>query len=384
MIIEIRGVQFENKGAQLMLHAVLQQLSDRLPTATVALRPNAGTTYRELCSVAALIKVPLRKQAVDLNPLSYSWPTWLDVALQNFGVVAEGSVDAVLDASGFAYGDRWGSAALDASTAELLRFKQHGKPYVFLPQAFGPFKTTSAAAREWAAALASSPLVAVRDQQSAASLRALMPSARNIHLYPDITVGLTVTPNNQGQQYQLQRSEEKLALLIPNVRLLEQLTKTTYLSALTDIAAQLSAAGYRVQVLNHGGKEDAALCRDLCETTQLAISTIIENQDPRILKAIIGSASLVVSSRFHACIAALSQGVPCYAIAWTHKYRELFESFGCGQNVMNATDLAGGTIDLRQRFSQSCAPDPTLLAATAQQRSALKTLWDEVFRVLTA
>jgi colanic acid/amylovoran biosynthesis protein len=112
MIIEIRGVQFENKGAQLMLHAVLQQLSDRLPTATVALRPNAGTTYRELCSVAALIKVPLRKQAVDLNPLSYSWPTWLDVALQNFGVVAEGSVDAVLDASGFAYGDRWGSAAL--------------------------------------------------------------------------------------------------------------------------------------------------------------------------------------------------------------------------------------------------------------------------------
>lgn len=370
MIIEIRGVQFENKGAQLMLHAVLQQVEKRLPSAKVALRLNAGTRRRDLVSINALIKLPLRKRQLDLNSLSYQLPDCANGLMQRGGFVTEGAVDAVLDASGFAYGDRWGAGALRASADELLRFRRHGKPYIFLPQAFGPFRATLSAANVWAVALESASLIAVRDGESERALRTLLPHTDKIHRYPDITIGLDVPPLSRPK-----KDKRPLALIVPNVRVLEKVSRTTYLRLLHDAATQLQAMHYHVDILNHGGQEDALLCHDLLEIFDKTGSTIIAHPDPRILKAIIGSASFVLSSRFHACVAALSQGVPCQALAWTHKYRELFDSFGCPENV---TEVNGSSpIEIRSSTSNS-----TLLSATARQRGELKTLWDHVFRLL--
>lgn len=370
MIIEIRGVQFENKGAQLMLHAVLQQVEKRLPSAKVALRLNAGTSRRDLVSINALIKLPLRKRQLDLNSLSYQRPDWTNGLMQRGGFVTEGAVDAVLDASGFAYGDRWDAGALYASADELRRFRRYGKPYIFLPQAFGPFKTTLSAAKTWAVALESASLIAVRDGESERALRSLLPHTDKIHRYPDITIGLDVPPLSRPE-----KREQPLALIVPNIRVLEKISRAAYLVLLRDTATKLQTMHYRVDILNHGGQEDALLCHDLLATLDKKNSTTIDHPDPRILKAIIGSADFVLSSRFHACVAALSQGVPCQALAWTHKYRELFESFGCPENV---TEVNGSSpIEIRSSRTNS-----TLLSATACQRGELKTLWDHVFRLL--
>lgn len=42
----------------------------------------------------------------------------------------------------------------------------------------------------------------------------------------------------------------------------------------------------------------------------------------------IGECDLMLGSRFHALIAALSSGVPSVAIGWAHKYPELLGEFG--------------------------------------------------------
>ena len=53
----------------------------------------------------------------------------------------------------------------------------------------------------------------------------------------------------------------------------------------------------------------------------------------------IGECDLMLGSRFHALIAALSSGVPSVAIGWAHKYPELLGVFGMERLVVDHDDL---------------------------------------------
>ena len=47
----------------------------------------------------------------------------------------------------------------------------------------------------------------------------------------------------------------------------------------------------------------------------------------------------MVASRFHSLIFALSQDIPCLAISWSHKYKELFRLFDQEKFVVEDTAL---------------------------------------------
>ena len=53
-----------------------------------------------------------------------------------------------------------------------------------------------------------------------------------------------------------------------------------------------------------------------------------ENMSSTELKNVIASCEVVVSSRYHSCVAALSSGVPTLVIGWHHKYDELLQLYG--------------------------------------------------------
>lgn len=61
--------------------------------------------------------------------------------------------------------------------------------------------------------------------------------------------------------------------------------------------------------------------------------------DQNELKAIIGGCDFFIGSRMHACIAALSQGIPSVGIAYSLKFRGVFESLGMGDMVIDARDV---------------------------------------------
>ena len=75
-------------------------------------------------------------------------------------------------------------------------------------------------------------------------------------------------------------------------------------------------------------------------------------------KAAIGNCSLLVASRYHSVVAALSSGVPTVVVGWHHKYRELLEHYGQAQFCLSASDcsterlwqLAGGCWVRRQEL----------------------------------
>jgi len=86
---------------------------------------------------------------------------------------------------------------------------------------------------------------------------------------------------------------------------------------------------------------------DACEAVYQAMVTRMQrnarivrgNYDCHELKWIIGQFDFFVGSRIHSCIAALSQGVPCVGIAYSRKFRGVFDTVGMGDWVVDAREL---------------------------------------------
>ena len=70
MIIEVKGVQFTNKGAELMLAAVKQTLAQHLPNAKIAIAPSNNASAKQIQAQGYLVRRHIRKRLFDLNSLS--------------------------------------------------------------------------------------------------------------------------------------------------------------------------------------------------------------------------------------------------------------------------------------------------------------------------
>ncbi len=58
--------------------------------------------------------------------------------------------------------------------------------------------------------------------------------------------------------------------------------------------------------------------------------------DPHVVKGVIGLCTFFIGSRMHSCIAALSQGIPAMAVAYSRKFKGVFDTAGIGHMVVDA------------------------------------------------
>jgi len=72
--------------------------------------------------------------------------------------------------------------------------------------------------------------------------------------------------------------------------------------------------------------------------------------DAEEVRAYIGQCSLLVVSRFHAMVFALTRQVPPMIIGWSHKYQEVMDMFGLGEYAVDFSSL--GLDGLRQGFQK--------------------------------
>jgi colanic acid/amylovoran biosynthesis protein len=383
VLIEIKGVQFVNKGAALMLQAIHDRLQRALPGTEIALTPGPNAPFREVVAAGAWQRLRVPGAPLDVDGWSYRLPRRARDLGRRYGVVTEADVDAILDASGFAYGSAWSDGPLASTARELERLASRGKPYVFLPQAFGPFPKTDAA-RVFGRALGSASLICARDAESRDHVEALAGSQGDrLAVCPDFTIGLPGTPA-AAARYGVDR---QTALLVPNREMLgernpDESWRRGYVALLVTLARHLASLGFTPRVLNHEGAADASLCETLREAT--GGREVITDPDPRAIKGIIGGAGIAVCSRYHGCVSALSQAVPCLGTSWSHKYGALFDEFGVGENVLIACDESRALAAIDRIATDREALGDRLAAARPALEARVDSMWRRVFTILGA
>jgi colanic acid/amylovoran biosynthesis protein len=374
LIIEIRGVQFVNKGAELMLHACLAQIQQHWPQAQIALAPNKNSPYQARALIGALQKLPLRFRGYDFNALSY----WLPKRFRSFlrhwlGVVFEVDIDWVLDASGFAYGDQWGGRNIKVLTDEILRLQRHQKGYVLLPQAFGPF-TGQSERLQLQTALPAAWLVCPRDNASFEHLRPLLGNSANLQQFADFTnLVKPLLPEPQP--------EKSLCLIIPNVAMVgkknrNQQWQANYLRVLELAVSTAFSQQLEPVLLNHEGAADADICQLIASKFQPPLR-VINEPDPRQVKGWIAISKLVVCSRFHGCVSALSSGVPCLGTSWSHKYEALFSEYQQADCLLQP-DVDAAQLEALFLRAIALANTEQAQAAINYYQTQSKQLWQQV------
>jgi polysaccharide pyruvyl transferase WcaK-like protein len=93
---------------------------------------------------------------------------------------------------------------------------------------------------------------------------------------------------------------------------------------------------------------DPDACRDIIEhlddTYKNRVHMVMGEYDQFAIKGIIRLCDFFIGSRMHACIAALSQGIPTVGVAYSRKFVGVFESVGAGDMVADARALTADAI----------------------------------------
>jgi polysaccharide pyruvyl transferase WcaK-like protein len=329
MIVELRGVGTWNKGAELMARAIVARLSAHKHV-ELAVAPGYGP-YHKRAALGLLTKLADKRRV----------RSWLKAIVlrrgfrRTHGLVKESEVDAVVDASGFAYGDHWGSAPSRELEELTRRWQRRGIRVVLLPQAFGPFKDP-VTRLAFASALARVDLAFARDEDSFAFAGELGSGRNHLRLAPDFTVPLKghlpidFTPDSER------------VWVVPNQRMLDKAEGTlagAYLPFLARCIQTLEEWNIRSALLVHS-QDDGGLVAEL-QTLCRAPLRVVHEEDPLCIKEILGTGRAVIASRYHALVSALAQNIPCMATGWSHKYATLLKEYGCPEMVVSPTDSVG-------------------------------------------
>lgn len=367
MIIEIKGVEFENKGANLMLLAIIEQITRIWPQAEIALTHSKKASYAQRSAVASLRKVNVRKNILDMNISTYFFPRILRKLCKRNGIVFEVDVDMIIDASGFSYSDQWSSKLrIYHLKNELKRFYRYSKPYIFLPQAFGPF-TLQVSRRRIADSFKYAAMICAREKDSFQHVKSLTGSIERLFQYGDFTNLIDgFVPSNFDSRIQW-------ACIVPNKNMINPRNGNKawierYEPLLKEAIVYYRKKGLKPFFLNHEGKEDAAIIESVNRTLVTPIPVVTES-DPLAVKGIVGASRAVLCSRYHGCVSAMSQGICCIGTSWSHKYELLYQQYQADGLLLkpNITDA-----ELRAVIDLSLQPDSKEALRIREQALVLK------------
>jgi len=377
MNFAIYGVNFVNKGAELMLNAVKQQVLEQWsPENVLACHLQIGTfAQRKATGVNHLAwrtinKIPVAEKFI--SPLIGLIPKAIR---EYYSIILESEVEVIFDASGFAYSDQWGFMASEKMAQLCLNWKQQNKKIILLPQAFGPF-TNARVKKAFIQIIENSDLIFARDEISYQYITELAVSMDHVKIAPDFTNLV------QGIKPSYLDDIAGKCCIVPNQRMLDKTSQEVskaYISLLVSGIKYLQLKGLEAFILIHE-ENDIAIANILQSKLDQPI-LMIKETNPLILKGILGNCYLVIGSRFHSLISAFSQGVPCVGAGWSHKYKILFKDYGCSNLLVNLNNNSQKILDLLDLLINETKRTEIIQNINYNadiQKTLARQMWDEV------
>jgi colanic acid/amylovoran biosynthesis protein len=239
-----------------------------------------------------------------------------------------------------------------------------GRKLVLLPQTYGPYQR---GASRWLASwlIRRSAIILARDQESLNIARELSGKGRThtiLKLCPDVAF-LLCPKKPANARFEPPLPEDPRAPLIGfnvsgllyhggfNQRNMFGLRDDYPRVAKAVLEYLLTLPGVHVLLISHmypfqqwnlesDTHASAALVKDLAGDQRHRVHLLSGECDQHELKGVIGRCSFFIGSRMHACIAALSQGVPAVGIAYSRKFRGVFETVGLQDYALDACRLS--------------------------------------------
>lgn len=377
MIIEIKGTGSHNKGAEMMLLTIIQEMERLLPGSKLAVAPVPGSCeYGFYAKLGLYHKAWLEFRGIQFAPLANFIPARIR---RMYGLVLDRETDAVLDASGFAYSDQWGELPASRMARYSAKWRKAGKRIVLLPQAFGPFENSSNI-RNMKSIIESSDLIYARDVSSYKALTDLAPGVGKIRQAPDFTILF------EGKTPSYFDATKHQVCIVPNARMLDKTPggADAYAALMARGISYLQERQLIPYFLIHGGKEDLQLSQEINSRLKRGIETVDEG-NPYFIKGLIKEAQGLFGSRFHSLASALYSGSVAIGTGWSHKYTHLFEDFDFKDGLIGL-DISDA--DLHSRLDLIASPALrerrrlALLGFVDAKKASARAMFEEVAMTL--
>jgi colanic acid/amylovoran biosynthesis protein len=374
VIIEVKGVQFVNKGAELMLESIAQKLKKDLNiNYNIALNPR-NSPFQERVKYGAYQKIGSLFKRIDWSYFDFAIP---NIICNNYGLVKHNNVDITLDASGFAYGQQWNPAMLKHSVRQAKLMKKQGGKYIFMPQAMGPFEST-AYKKLIQDAVSNCTLMYVRDKKSYKYVTEIVGVSGKVILSPDFTNIIDL-----GSASLPTCISGKFITIIPNNKMLSSqnssnINSKKYISELISAAKLLQNSSYKVVILNHEGPKDLDLCKSVYSQLDPQNTILLDGLSTLEIKKVIGESEFVICSRFHGCVSALSQGVPVVGTSWSHKYEMLFDDYNVSNLLYKFEEPLVNFI--RHKLGLISELTSTISLSAKIEKEKTEIMWENIIR----
>ena len=367
--VKIIGTGTHNAGAELMAHAISQEVS-------------SWKGYK--CAVDTRFGSFERRASAGLHSIIGQWrlPAKTTILarfapesfLQQYGLAPYDKIHAVLDASGFAYGDPWPHESCVMLLRRAQQCHRDNKKHILLPQSLGPFDSVDH--REtFKQACELVDLVVPRDPDSLEWCKELDLQCEYFES-PDFTECVSGKIHHPIAQPGL-----PWFLIVPN-KMMElhgaQDQRDAYLDFLIRAANVAREKGFQVKALAHS-KGDRKLCESVATEVHCEI---IDLEDPIATKGCIGQASVVLGSRYHALVSALSQGIPAIATSWAEKYKSLYRDFGCSQLLLTSDTETNAIAALLDTIREDTEMPARLLKVTEDYAGKSEKMWGRVKEIV--
>lgn len=400
-----------NLGVQALSLSVIAGIRRRLPDTGICVFGSKPGVHREQVRIGEdLIEVWNVGASLSRNPLKPGNLHRESIGVQLLGHRWPGAVTRMLTASRLAmditggdsfttlYGDRR-YEYVNMPKRLTLRL---GVPLVLMPQTYGPFDDHRRP--EVIQFLRSASMVWARDERSrsiadqlmgspqtriscdvAFTLPARIDPALAIERGTGAVIGVNVSGLLGNESDDTVRAAYGFRVsYFETVRLLLQRLLEADASALVYLVPH-------VVVPREHPENDAKACERVLSSLPSELRSRVrvtpEPADAGAAKGMIAGFDFFIGTRMHACIAALSSGVPAGAIAYSDKTRGVFETVGLGEQVADprSTDKPEEIVDrLLLAFGRRDAARATLVSRLPEAVESVNRMFDEVASLASA
>ncbi|MFC8449248.1 polysaccharide pyruvyl transferase family protein [Kitasatospora sp. NPDC057223] len=240
-------------------------------------------------------------------------------------------------------------------------------PVVFAPQSYGPFPA-AAQRRLVGRVLRRAALVLAREDVSVELLKECGVPAGQVRRAAD--AGFAFAPEPAADWRSRLAADGRQLVGVTARRWLAPAEQERYERALAATVDALQEDGAQVVLIpqvttDYLGDDDRIVERRIAGYCTSAPLRIDERLDYRELKGLYTECSLLVGTRFHSVIFALTSGVPCVAIEYEHKTRGIMADLGLEEWVLPIAEVTAARL---WALVARLRADPAAYRALLQQR----------------